>query len=30
VNEALQGYDRQIKITDIMELLASVLGRNAG
>jgi len=25
VNEAMQGYDKQIKITDIMELLASVL-----
>ena len=25
VNEAMQGYEKQIKITDIMELLASVL-----
>jgi heterodisulfide reductase subunit D len=26
VNEAMQGHERQIRITDIMELLASVLG----
>ena len=26
VNEAMQGYEKQIRITDIMELLASVLG----
>lgn len=27
VNEAMQGYDRQIRITDIMELLADVVER---
>lgn len=26
VNEAMRGHDRQVRITDIMELLASVLG----
>ncbi len=26
VNEAMQGYDRQIRITDIMELIAELLG----
>ena len=32
VNEAMQGYEKQIRITDIMELLASVLeeGRDEG
>jgi heterodisulfide reductase subunit D len=30
VNEAMQGYERQVRITDIMELLASVLGADRG
>ena len=30
VNEAMQGYEKQIRITDIMELLASVLEEEPG
>ena len=30
VNEAMQGYEKQIRITDIMELLASVLAEEPG